>query len=149
MVKKSIIRTDRIRILLRETEESVDIIREHLTDTTSLDSFIALGIIKDGIYKRLEYCLQNIFDICAIINRDLRLGVPQSDDDTIQHLINAGVVDESMGEKLHDMKGFRNILVHQYGRINDDIAFAILGTELLDIISFCEHIDRYIRETNF
>ncbi|MBN1167265.1 MAG: DUF86 domain-containing protein [Methanospirillaceae archaeon] len=86
------------------------------------------------------------FDICPIINRDLRPGVPRSDDDMIQHRIDAGIIEGSIREKLPAMKGFRTILVHQYGKMNDSIAYAILKNELFDIISFCEQIDRYIRE---
>ena len=126
-MENSAIRKERIRILLCETEDSIEIIYENLPASIKYDDFIALGIIKDGLYKRLEYCLQNIFDICAIINRDLRLGVPESDDDTIQNLLNARVIDNEISENLHYMKGFRNILVHQYGKIDDRIAYAIFN----------------------
>ena len=115
MREKHPVRTERIRILLCEIQDSVEVIRDNLPDSNSLDTFIDLGIVKDGIYKRLEYCLQNTFDICSIINRDLWLGVPENDDDTIRNLIDAGVIEGSMDEILHTMKGFRNILVHQYG----------------------------------
>ncbi|WP_292364477.1 MULTISPECIES: hypothetical protein [unclassified Methanoculleus] len=60
------IRDTVIRIKLLEMAESVDMARGHLPD--SVESFEKLGIIKDGIYKRIEYAIENVFDICAIVN---------------------------------------------------------------------------------
>jgi uncharacterized protein YutE (UPF0331/DUF86 family) len=68
------VRDAAIRIKLQEMTESVDTVKEHLPH--SADSFRQLGIIKDGIYKRAEYAIENVFDICAILNADLHLGVP-------------------------------------------------------------------------
>ena len=116
-------------------------IHENLPKTGKLDDLIALGLLKDGLLKRLEYVLQSIFDICAIINRYLRLGIPPNDDDIILNLVNTGIVTTYMGELLRDMKGMRNILVHQYGRINDVIIFEVFMTQLDDITSLCNHIE--------
>ncbi|HWQ67065.1 MAG TPA: DUF86 domain-containing protein [Methanospirillum sp.] len=100
--------------------------------------------MKEGIYKRLEFALQGIFDICAIINRDLRLGVPENDQDIIVNLMHNGVIDGKTREILRDMNGFRNILVHQYGRIHDEMAYAIIIEHLDDLISFCTLMDHYL-----
>jgi len=43
-----------------------------------------MGLIKDGIYKRVEFAVENVFDICAIINTDLVLGVPSDDEDIMR-----------------------------------------------------------------
>jgi len=58
-------------------DESVALVREHLP--LSVDEFVEMGLVKDGIYKRLEYAIENVFDICAILNADLSLGVPGTD----------------------------------------------------------------------
>ena len=41
---------------------------------------MSLGIVKDGIYKRLEFSIQNLVDIFSMIYSDLNLGVPSSVD---------------------------------------------------------------------
>ena len=109
------IRDTVIRIKLQEMGESVDMVREHLPD--SVESFGRLGIIKDGIYKRIEY---------AIVNADLRLGVPGTDEDILENLVRHGVFGPEMRQSLKAMKGFRNIVVHRYGAIDDALAFSIL-----------------------
>lgn len=132
---------------LQEIDDSIGIIRVNLPAPGDFPSFTNLGIVKDGIYKRLEYCLQNIFDICSILNRDLHLGVPASEDQSIQNLVDAGIISQSMGEVVRTMKGLRNILVHQYGKIDDMIVYEILNEELDDIMEFCSRIDAYITNT--
>ncbi len=64
-------RTEIIRTKVMEIQESLELIRKNLPD--SFEEFASLGLIKDGMYKRIEFCIENVFDICAIINTDLRL----------------------------------------------------------------------------
>ncbi|MDX8551470.1 DUF86 domain-containing protein [Methanospirillum sp. J.3.6.1-F.2.7.3] len=141
MKKIQVIRTDRIRFLLSEIEQSIGLIQENFPQTGNYDDFINLGLLKDGLYKRLEYVLQCIFDICAIINRDLKLGIPQNDDDIIGNLVRSGIINPETGELLKDMKGLRNILVHQYGRINDLIVYDIFMTKMDDISSVVSQLE--------
>lgn len=79
-----------IRIKLLEMTGSVDMVKEHLPDSS--DSFGQLGIIKDGIYKRIEYAI----DICAILNADLHLGVPGTDEDILENLMPNGAIDDAL-----------------------------------------------------
>jgi uncharacterized protein YutE (UPF0331/DUF86 family) len=146
MTHNQITRTEKIRVLLLEIDESLELIHEYLPESRDFNEFVDLRIIKDGLYKRLEYVLQNIFDICAIINRDMKLGIPQNDEDIINNLINAGILDSKMGGLLKDMKGMRNILVHQYGRINDKIVFEVFMTQLDDIASICTHFEKILMD---
>jgi uncharacterized protein YutE (UPF0331/DUF86 family) len=139
---REVIRDTLIRIKLVEMEESVHLVRKHLPE--SFEEFLDMGLMKDGIYKRIEYAIENIFDICAILNADLNLGVPGEDEDSIIHLVKNGVIRSEMHERLRTMKGFRNLVVHRYGRMNDEIAFAILQENLGDFALFKETIEEYL-----
>ncbi len=90
-----------------------------------MEEFIALGLVKDGIYKRIEFAIQNVLDICAIINTDLELGIPTSEDDIIENLVKNKILSPDMGKTIREIKGFRNFLVHTYGRVDDTIASRI------------------------
>ena len=141
------IRDTAIRIKLQEMTESVDTVKEHLPH--SADSFRQLGIIKDGIYKRAEYAIENVFDICAILNADLHLGVPGTDEDILDNLVQHGVLTPGMRQNLKAMKGFRNIVVHRYGAIDDAFAFSILKEHIGDFALFrkeVEHLLQLVRE---
>ena len=136
------VRATVIRVKLSEMTESIALVRENLPD--SVDSFAGMGLLKDGIYKRMEYAIENVFDICAILNADLHLGVPGGDAEVLENLAGHGVISSDMREDLRKMKGFRNIVVHRYGRIDDAIAFSILQAHLNDFAAFREAIEQFL-----
>jgi len=123
-----------IRTKIKEIEESLRLVEENLPDT--FEEFSRLGLVKDGIYKRVEFCIENVFDICAIINTDLELGVPRDDVDILDNLVKNKILSEEMKEKLKSMRGFRNIVVHRYGAVDDKIAFEIMLENLPDFYQF-------------
>lgn len=140
------IRDTAIRIKLQEMTESLDMVKEHLPD--SADSFGRLGIVKDGIYKRVEYAVENVFDICAILNADLHIGVPGTDEDILENLVRHGVLAPGMRQNLKAMKGFRNIVVHRYGAIDDALAFSILKEHIDDFSLFRQEIERFLQSVS-
>src|SRR5690606_13796077 len=107
MTKKHL-RETVMRIKLKEIAEGVSAVQQHLPSTG--EEFRNLGLLKDGIYKRIEFSIENVFDICAIINTDLALGVPGDDEDILVHLVDHGLISRSMRDKIHGMRGFRNIV---------------------------------------
>jgi|GEM_PF-3766708 len=70
------LRTDAIRIKLAIITDSIELVESHLP--SDVEEFTKLGLVKDGIYKRVEYAIENVFDICAMINADMRFGIPES-----------------------------------------------------------------------
>lgn len=141
------IRDTAIRIKLQEMTGSVDMVKEHLPN--SADSFRQLGIVKDGIYKRAEYAIENVYDICAILNADLHLGIPGTDEDILENLVQHRVLSPAMQLNVKAMKGFRNIVVHRYGAIDDAFAFSILKDHIGDFALFrkeVEHLLQSVRE---
>ena len=136
-MRKKIIRTK-----MKEIEESIRLVEENLPDT--FEEFSDLGLIKDGIYKRIEFAIENVLDICAIINTDLELGIPSDDKDIIENLVKKKILSEEMREKLKAMKGFKNIVVHRYGRIDDNIAFEILKENLPDFYAFIRKTEEFL-----
>ena len=132
-----------IRTKIKEIEESLRLVEENLPDT--FVEFSRLGLVKDGIYKRVEFCIENVFDICAIINTDLELGVPRDDEDILDNLVKNKILSEEMKEKLKSMRGFRNIVVHRYGAVDDKIAFEIMLENLPDFYHFIKWAADFIR----
>lgn len=136
-------RTVVIRTKIAEIRESLELIKNNLPD--SFEEFASLGLIKDGMYKRIEFCIENVFDICAIINTDLRLGIPHSDDDIMEILGRNGIIDDEMKAKLKGMKGFRNIIVHRYAGIDDRLSYGFLSERLVDFEEFIGTITEFIK----
>lgn len=135
-------RTEIIRKKIAEIQGSLEMLRANLPE--SLEEFELLGLVKDGMYKRIEFCIEDVFDICAIINADLKLGIPRSDDDILEILVKKGIFDEEMKKKLKGMKGFRNIIVHRYAGIDDRLAFEFFNEKLADFEEFIVKITDFI-----
>lgn len=137
-------RTQIIQTKIKQIDDSLNEIAENLP--TDFPTFSNLGLIKDGIYKKLEFCIETVFDICAIINTDLKVGIPESDENIIDNLIRKKIITKELGELLKTMKGFRNILVHRYGTINDEIAYTIIKEQIQDFYTFIEKIEKIIEK---
>ena len=138
-MRKQIIETK-----IAEIRDNLSIIQDNLPSET--EEFIQLGLVKDGIYKKIEFCIQTIYDICSILNTDLHLGIPEGDESIIDNLSRRKLFNDNMAEKLKQMKGFRNILVHRYGKINDELAFDVLKNNLDDFDTFLEIIENYVSD---
>lgn len=128
-----------IRIKIRDITEGVTLVKEHLPD--SEQEFRKLGLVRDGIYKRIEFAIEDVFDICAILNTDLGLGVPGEDEDILVHLVQADIITSGMHEKIKGMRGFRNIVVHRYGTIDDALAFQLLKENIEDFSLFMADVE--------
>ena len=136
-------RTDVIKTKLKIIEENIELVEENLPE--KLSKFKALGLIKDGIYKRIEASIQEVISICSIINSDLKLGIPSNRDDIIVALLNNNILSKKITEKIRELKGFRNFLVNRYGTIDDEIAFKDIKNGLLDFKLFKEEIQNYLK----
>jgi uncharacterized protein YutE (UPF0331/DUF86 family) len=137
-------REEIIRIKLKDIRDSLEKVKSHLPQT--LEEFLDLGLIKDGIYKKVEFMIENVLDICKIINTDLNLGLPKKDVDIIENLVKNEIISKEMGEKIKEMKSFRNILVHRYGEIEDEIAYEEIKNGLKDFEDFEREIEKFLEK---
>ena len=103
---------------------------------------------KRSCERLLQLSIECMIDICALIVTGLRLGLPSEEDDLFERLEQAGIISPVMKETLRKMKAFRNILVHEYGRIDDQLVFEVLQERLYDFETFKREITEAIRHRN-
>jgi uncharacterized protein YutE (UPF0331/DUF86 family) len=60
-----------------------------------------------------------VIDISSLLVTGLRLGLPAEEDDLFEKLTKTGIISQPKKEALRRMKGFRNILVHEFGGVDD------------------------------
>jgi uncharacterized protein YutE (UPF0331/DUF86 family) len=75
-------------------------------------------------------------DIADHIVADRRLPVPESAAATFAVLAEAGVLKPELGRTLGRMVGFRNILVHDYARLDTATPLRVLNVDLADVERF-------------
>ncbi len=134
---------ERILHKLAEAKDSVELVEEKLPEIPQ--GFQSMERLeRDGIYKNIEFAIQNILDICAIILKDEELKVPSSDDDMLKELQDSKVMKGNVIEIIKQMKGFRNHLVYRYGALDDDIAYSNIKNGLNDFHMVFEEIKNVI-----
>lgn len=67
----------------------------------------------------LQIAIEAVIDICYLLVRDLRLGLPSDEEDIFDKVEKAGIIQGELQRTLRKMRGFRNILVHEYGHVDD------------------------------
>ena len=91
---------------------------------------------KRSCERLLQIAIECVIDVGNLLVSGLRLGLPAEEDDIFEKLEHAGVISGAMVVALKRMKGCRNILVHEYARVNDDIIFEAVSTKLGDFDDF-------------
>ncbi|MCK5044399.1 DUF86 domain-containing protein [Candidatus Parcubacteria bacterium] len=86
--------------------------------------------------RYLQSSVQIIIDISHLIIIDLGLKRPEDNYEAISLLFQNKVVSEDLAEKITRMIGLRNILVHEYGKIDRKEIYKILKEELSDLEEF-------------
>ena len=64
------------------------------------------------------------------------MALPAEENDIFEKLEQSGIVSTDMVAVLKRMKGCRNILVHEYARINDELIFEAISAKLGDFDDF-------------
>ena len=97
--------------------------------------------------RLLQLSIEAVIDVCHLLVMGLRLGIPAEEDDLFEKLEAAGIISPQIRETLKEMKGFRNILVHEYARIDDRLVYEIAKSRLGDFGTFKQEILRYLKTT--
>ncbi len=90
--------------------------------------------------RLLQISVECVIDICQLFVSGLKLGLPAEEDDLFEKLEQATILSSPMKDTLKEMKAFRNILVHEYGRVDDRIVYETLETKLGDFAAFKKEI---------
>lgn len=144
MLKKKELRKKEIENKLSKTIDLIESVSKIIPK--NFDEFKKNDITRDAIYKRIESSIQNLIDVCYIINSDLRLGMPEEEDDIFKNIEKKGIFSKKVIEKLIEIKKFRNILVHKYGEINDEKAYEDINEGLSDFEMIINEIDGFLKK---
>jgi uncharacterized protein YutE (UPF0331/DUF86 family) len=75
---------------------------------------------KDGIFYSLQTSIESTIDLIAMLVKDI--GIPVKDDArNINVIVKKRNLDPELGEKLNRANGMRNILVHRYNEVDEQI----------------------------
>ena len=87
---------------------------------------------KRACERLIQVAVATLIDACVLLVSGLRLGLPGEEDDLFDKLARHGVLSSTTAQTVKRMKGLRNLLVHEYGRIDDAIVLETIRTRLGD-----------------
>jgi uncharacterized protein YutE (UPF0331/DUF86 family) len=91
---------------------------------------------QDAIAMNLQRACEAAIDIANHLIKTKKLGLPQDSKDSFTLLQRADLIDEQQTAILQAMVGFRNILVHEYQKLNLDIMVNVIEHRLGDLLDF-------------
>ncbi len=94
--------------------------------------------------RLLQISIECVLDICGLLVTGLRLGLPSDEDDLVEKMRHAQVLSPETASLVKSMKGFHNILVHEYGGIDNAIVFKTSTVRMADFGTFRQDILRFI-----
>jgi len=99
------------------------------------------------VERNLELSIEQTVDVCKHLVAGLELREPETYADCFSILGESGVLEKDASERFQSMVRFRNMLIHVYDRINDEITFDIYTRRLNDFVLFVSLIRRYLEKT--
>ena len=91
--------------------------------------------------RYFEKIIESVVDLAFLVIRERNFNQPEEDKQSFDILASEKIISESLADKLKDAKGMRNILAHEYGRIDNELVFHSLVEELIpDVQKFIKII---------
>lgn len=88
------------------------------------------------VERTLHLAIEASMDIADHLVADLRLPVPETAAGAFAVLADAGVLDGALAQGLRRMVAFRNILVHDYARLDPLIVLRVVADGVADVRRF-------------
>jgi uncharacterized protein YutE (UPF0331/DUF86 family) len=136
---------DVIRRKLKELESNLIFLKQASLDLNKVN--LKEDMIRYwGIERGIQICIECVIDIGNILISVTDNDKPSTYKETMLTLSRLDVIPEDFSQRLRKMVGFRNILVHDYTKIDEDIIVHTLNNELDDFIEYINYINKWLNE---
>lgn len=102
-----------------------------------------------GIERGIQISIECVIDIGNIIISVSGKDKPNTYRETMLKLSDIGVVSKKFSKRLANMTGFRNILVHDYTRVDEEIIINILKRDINDFIKYSVEVNKWLKNNNY
>ncbi|MGD2150285.1 MAG: DUF86 domain-containing protein [Desulfobacterales bacterium] len=107
---------------------------------TDLSTFLNNIDIQESILFNIQMAVQNCIDIAAHIISDEALGVPGSTNEMFYLLEENGYLDNEITERMVKAVGLRNLVVHEYSKIDLDRIFEVAQKDITDLNKYLKSV---------
>jgi len=127
---------------LKRYHDKINYIVDNLKDIPEKP---ANDLEKKGIFYSLQTSIESTIDLVAMAAKDLGFQV-QDDSTNIGNLVKNRQVDVVVGEQLNRANGLRNILVHRYNGVDDQIILSSVSEIKQVVFQWMDIIEGVINE---
>lgn len=102
-------------------------------------------LLRGGLERYLQLSIEACVDIAEMIISDQRLPTPQTATESIEILGKEGILESSFAKEFTKAVGFRNILIHDYVKIDYQLVLENLKNNLSDFHKFIKQILKFLK----
>lgn len=118
-------------------EKCIHRINEEYEDTPSnLEDYRR----NDAIVLNLQRACQAVMDIATYMVSTKALGMPHTNSEAFEILYQNNLINEEVLKNMKGMIGFRNIAVHAYREVDNEILQDVIEKHLNDLIEFARQM---------
>lgn len=118
----------RITDKIREIGEFLDELESIIP--ASLEEYKSSIEKKAACERYVEKIVEAVTDLAFLVIKEKRFRIPEDDADAFNILMENKIIDDALATKMKNAKGMKNIISHQYGKIDDEIVFEAISEEL-------------------
>lgn len=127
---------DRQRILVK-----IDELEGYLKELKTIlpkdyDEYLSSIEKRRACERLLQISVECVIDVCELFISGLQLGLPAEESDIFEKLLQNKIISAEVRDILKAMKGFRNIIVHDYAGIDNVVVYEIATARLTDFEKF-------------
>lgn len=95
---------------------------------------------QDAVALNLQRACEQCIDLANYVIKVRKLGLPKESKESFQLLAANRIIPGDLAKRLEGMVGFRNILVHEYQRIDIQLMIDVIENRLDDLLKFTDLI---------
>jgi len=85
---------------------------------------------KAACERYFEKIIEAVIDLAFLIIKDKGYKIPEEDKEAFDILANEKIISQELSIRLKEAKGMRNIIAHEYGKIDDELIFHSITEEI-------------------
>ena len=135
---------------VRKIKDKLDLLERYhgelVDDLPDYDSFVSERLTRRGIEKTIELIADAVVDVAMILISAKGWEKPTEAAGTARVLAQQKVLSVHLSEKIQNLIRFRNLLVHQYVKVDDEKEYEVLAENHTDVIEFVTAVELFLRK---
>lgn len=96
--------------------------------------------------RYLQLSIQTMMDLIQLIIIEKGFERPEENQEAISLIYEKKIISKKLASRLDGIVGFRNILVHEYGKIDKEKVYEYLQKRIVDIKDFRKEILNFLKK---